>query len=223
VPESQTAGAGDTYAAALALATAVGCDLADAADIAQAAADVAVQRVGTSVCTLADLRGARPHEDAVVADRTALRAVLDAERRAGRTVVFTNGCFDILHPGHTAYLAQAKALGDILVVAVNDDDSVRRLKGPERPVNTVDDRARVLAALHCVDYVIPFPESSPIALLSLLRPQLYVKGGDYTPEMLDETSVVLAYGGQVKTLGYFPTYSTTSVVERITHGRDPAA
>jgi len=214
VPESQTAGAGDTYAAALVAATAVGCDLADAADFAQAAADVVVRRPGTSVCTSADLARSGSRTGRIVTDPRVLREML---RERGGAVVFTNGCFDILHPGHTAYLEQAKALGDVLVVAVNDDDSVRRLKGPERPINRVEDRARVLDALGCVDYVIPFGESSPVGLLALLRPELYVKGGDYTPEMLEETGVVRAYGGQVRTLGYFPSYSTTSLVERMTH------
>lgn len=217
-PESQAAGAGDTFAAALAVARAVDADLPDAADFAQRAADVVVSRPGTGACALSELvpPGARG-----VVDVDTLRRRLRAEREQGRTVVFTNGCFDILHPGHAAYLEQARALGDVLVVAVNDDDSVRRLKGPERPINAVGDRARMLTALGCVDYVISFAEDSPAALLSLLRPQIYVKGGDYTPEMLDETPVVRAYGGQVRTVGYFPDHSTTALVERLSHrGQD---
>jgi len=219
-PEAQAAGAGDTFAAALAVAGAAGFSLTDAADFAQRAADVVVARPDTSVCGLADLSGTGHSSPHAVVDAATLRERLDAEREQGRVVVFTNGCFDILHPGHTAYLAQARELGDVLVVAINDDDSVRRLKGPERPVNRVEDRARVLAALECVDYVVAFAEDSPARLLSLLRPQLYVKGGDYTPEMLDETPVVSAYGGEVRTLGYFPDYSTTSLVERISHRGD---
>ena len=121
----------------------------------------------------------------------------------------------MLHRGHTTYLAQAKRLGDVLVVAINDDDSVRRLKGPDRPVNPAPDRANVLAALGCVDYVTVFDADTPSALLDRLKPEIYVKGGDYTPEMLEETAVVDAYGGEVRMLGYVPSQSTTSVVDRI--------
>ncbi|WEG09498.1 D-glycero-beta-D-manno-heptose 1-phosphate adenylyltransferase [Microbacterium horticulturae] len=221
-PESQATGAGDTFAAALAVAGAVGTRLAEAADFAQHAADVVIARTGTAVCRLGDLLPhARSPQHGVV-DDVSLRERLDEERSLGKTIVFTNGCFDILHPGHTAYLEQARALGDVLVVGVNDDDSVRRLKGPERPINAVEDRARVLAALGCVDYVVVFSEDTPMRLLSLLRPHLYVKGGDYTPEMLDETPVVDAYGGEVRTLGYFPGHSTTALVDKLSHRVDGA-
>jgi rfaE bifunctional protein nucleotidyltransferase chain/domain len=169
------------------------------------------------VCALSDL-------DAVVADGTAvpgtldhnaLRAVLAHERAQGRTIVFTNGCFDLLHLGHTAHLRQAKQLGDVLVVALNDDASVRRLKGPSRPVTPIEDRARVLESLGSVDYVTVFAEDSPSALLADVRPDVYVKGGDYTPEMLEETAVVRAYGGQVRILDFIPAHSTTEIVARI--------
>lgn len=220
-PEAHAAGAGDTFAAALAVAHAVGADGADAADFAQRAADIVVGRPDTSTCGLGELIPADTRPRGIV-DATTLQRLLADDRDAGRTIVFTNGCFDILHPGHAAYLEQARALGDVLVVAVNDDDSVRRLKGPERPINPVHDRARMLVALACVDYVIAFAEDSPARLLSLLRPHVYVKGGDYTPEMLDETPVVRAYGGDVRTVGYFPDHSTTALVERLSHrGESP--
>jgi rfaE bifunctional protein kinase chain/domain/rfaE bifunctional protein nucleotidyltransferase chain/domain len=216
-PEHQATGAGDTFVAAAAVALAVGAAPAAAADFAQRAADVVVARPGTAVCALSDL-------DAVVADGTAvpgtldhdaLRAVLAHERAQGRTIVFTNGCFDLLHLGHTAHLRQAKQLGDVLVVALNDDASVRRLKGPGRPVTPIEDRARVLESLGSVDYVTVFAEDSPSALLADVRPDVYVKGGDYTPEMLEETAVVRAYGGQVRILDFIPAHSTTEIVARI--------
>jgi D-beta-D-heptose 7-phosphate kinase / D-beta-D-heptose 1-phosphate adenosyltransferase len=233
-PEATASGAGDTYVAALTAGIAAGLPLDQAADLAQAAADVVVQRPGTAVCSAADLRdgpggagspggasapGALPGP---VLDAANLARRVAADRDAGRRIVFTNGCFDVLHRGHTSYLAQAAALGDVLVVAVNSDDSVRRLKGPTRPVNTASDRAAVLAALGCVDYVTVFDTDTPIPLLEALRPQVYVKGGDYSHQMLAETPVVEAYGGEVRLVGYVPSQSTTSLVDRIRVGETVA-
>ncbi|WP_203135951.1 D-glycero-beta-D-manno-heptose 1-phosphate adenylyltransferase [Microbacterium sp. JZ31] len=218
-PENQATGAGDTFAAAATVALAVGASAAAAADFAQRAADVVVSRPDTAVCTLADLdagAGALPAPGTL--DHDALRAVVERERRRGRTVVFTNGCFDLLHLGHTAHLRQAKELGDVLVVALNDDASVRRLKGLGRPVNPLEDRARVLESLESVDYVTVFREDSPAALLADLRPDIYAKGGDYTPEMLEETAVVRGYGGEVRILDFIPAHSTTEMVTRIAQG-----
>jgi D-beta-D-heptose 7-phosphate kinase / D-beta-D-heptose 1-phosphate adenosyltransferase len=215
VLDKQAAGAGDTFVAALTLARAGGVDLPAALELAQAAADVVVHRSGTSVCTTDDLADhlGRTSERVLPAAELALR--VQAERAAGRRVVLTNGCFDVLHRGHTTSLAQAARLGDLLVVAVNSDDSVRRLKGPQRPINTDADRAGVLAALSCVDYVTVFETDTPIPLLELLQPDVYAKGGDYTPEMLAETEVVRSYGGEVKILEFVPDHSTTDVVTRI--------
>ncbi|MCW4385601.1 D-glycero-beta-D-manno-heptose 1-phosphate adenylyltransferase [Salinibacterium sp. SYSU T00001] len=213
--DSRTSGAGDTYAAGLTVARASGLPLSVAAELAQVAADVVVQRYGTSICTLDDVAAEIGPQNDFAVDHDALEALLAAEREEGRRIVFTNGCFDVLHRGHTTYLAQARKLGDVLVVAINDDDSVRRLKGPDRPVNTAADRAGVLAALGCVDYVTQFDDDTPRALLERLRPDIYVKGGDYTPEMLSETEVVRGYGGEVRTLDYVPSHSTTEVIGRI--------
>jgi rfaE bifunctional protein nucleotidyltransferase chain/domain/rfaE bifunctional protein kinase chain/domain len=139
-----------------------------------------------------------------------------AEHRAeGRRIVFTNGCFDVLHRGHVAYLEQARQLGDVLVVALNSDASVARLKGPDRPVNPAADRASVLSALRCVDHVVVFEEDTPIRLLELVRPEVYAKGGDYTPQMLPETPVVRRLGGEVRVLDYLSDHSTTAIVRRI--------
>jgi len=222
VLDKQAAGAGDTFVAALTLARAGGVELPAALELAQAAADVVVHRSGTSVCTADDLAEhlGRTSERVLPAAELALR--IKAERDAGRRVVLTNGCFDVLHRGHTTSLAQAARLGDLLVVAVNSDDSVRRLKGPQRPINTEADRAGVLAALSCVDYVTVFETDTPIPLLELLRPDVYAKGGDYTPEMMAETPVVRAYGGEVRILDFVPARSTTDVVTRIQSMVPPA-
>ncbi len=129
--------------------------------------------------------------------------------------MFTNGCFDVLHRGHVGYLNQAKRLGDVLIVAVNSDESVRRLKGPERPVNPAEDRVAVLAALSCVDHVVVFTEDSPANLITLVRPDVYVKGGDYRPEMIPEAPLVQSLGGEVRTLDYLPDRSTSKLIGRI--------
>jgi rfaE bifunctional protein nucleotidyltransferase chain/domain len=143
-----------------------------------------------------------------------LLAVLAEHRAAGHRVVFTNGCFDVLHRGHVAYLRQARALGDVLVVALNSDASVARLKGPTRPVNPLVDRAGVIGALAVVDLVTAFDADSPVELLQLVRPDVYAKGGDYTPSMLPETPVVEALGGEVHILDYLADHSTSAIVAR---------
>jgi D-beta-D-heptose 7-phosphate kinase / D-beta-D-heptose 1-phosphate adenosyltransferase len=148
-------------------------------------------------------------------DEATLLALVAAHRRAGRRVVFTNGCFDILHRGHVSYLRQARALGDVLVVAVNSDASVTRLKGPGRPVNNAEDRCAVLAALSAVDHVVVFEEDTPERLVGAVKPEVYVKGGDYTPESLPEAPVVRRYGGEVRILPYLPGRSSTQILQRI--------
>lgn len=213
--ERQASGAGDSFVAALTVARAAGLPLTTSVDLAQAAADVVVQRFGTSVCSTDDLliHLDRTGDLLLPADDLARR--LDDERAAGRRIVLTNGCFDVLHRGHTTYLTQAKQLGDVLVVALNDDDSTGRLKGPDRPINALADRAGVLSALSCVDYVTSFSTDTPIPLIRRIRPDLYAKGGDYTPQMLEETSAVLEGGGEVRILDYVADHSTTGLVERI--------
>ena len=213
---SRAAGAGDTYLAALALALAAGADTPAAAELAAAAAALAVEQDGTSVVAAAELRAHVAAENQKVASEPALLAErLALHRRAGRRVVFTNGCFDLLHRGHVTYLSRAKALGEVLVVGVNSDASVRRLKGPERPINPLEDRLQVLAALSCVDHLIAFDEDTPIELLRVLWPDVFVKGGDYTRESLPEAPVVEALGGTVELLPYLEDRSTTGLVERI--------
>lgn len=209
------AGGQNVHVAALTLGSACGFPLEISAELAQAATDVAVQKAGTSVCSTAELELRLGLITDVALSGAELAGRLAEDRRAGRRIVFTNGCFDVLHRGHTSYLRQARQLGDVLVVAVNGDDSVRRLKGSGRPINPALDRANVLAALSCVDYVTVFETDTPIPLLEFLKPDVYAKGGDYTPEMLEETETVRAYAGQVTIVDYVPAQSTTDVVNRI--------
>ncbi len=136
-------------------------------------------------------------------------------RETGRRVVFTNGCFDLLHPGHISYLRAARSLGDALVVGLNSDASVRRLKGPLRPVVPEGDRATVLGALESVDAVVLFGEDTPVRLLRELKPALYVKGGDYKIEELPEARVAAEIGAEVKILPFKPGYSTSALIEKI--------
>jgi D-beta-D-heptose 7-phosphate kinase/D-beta-D-heptose 1-phosphate adenosyltransferase len=215
VEHSRAAGAGDTFAAALGLALAAGGDLAAAAEIASAASAVVVAKEGTAVTTAAEVIGYLAAGDKYCPDRGALATRLESHRREGRRVVLTNGCFDLIHRGHIAYLSAAKALGDVLVVGVNSDVSVRRLKGPERPINALEDRVQVLAALSSVDHVVPFDEDTPVALVRAVRPDVFVKGGDYTPSMLPEAPVVESLGGVVRILPYVEDRSTTSMIARI--------
>ncbi|MEU4473846.1 D-glycero-beta-D-manno-heptose 1-phosphate adenylyltransferase [Micromonospora sp. NPDC023888] len=228
VPASHAVGAGDAYLAAMTLALAADAPLPTAAQLAQLAATITVSDTGTCVCRREDLLTAlgqptetMSHPALVGSDE--LDAIVSEYREAGRSVVFTNGCFDVLHRGHVRYLEQARALGDLLIVAVNSDGSVRRLKGPDRPVNPVEDRGALLAALACVDHVVVFEEDSPAALIEAVRPDIYVKGGDYPPELVPEAPLVRRLGGQVHTLGYVPDRSTSAIIERIrSHSQDPS-
>ena len=138
-------------------------------------------------------------------------------KQHGRKIVFTNGCFDVLHFGHVHYLLQAKALGDILVVGLNSDDSVRRLKGPTRPINGEKERAFVLAALSCVDYVVVFEEDTPKELIETVQPDVLVKGGDYALDQIVGADFVTRNGGTVTTLPFVEGFSSTRIIEQLNH------
>lgn len=151
----------------------------------------------------------------IVSDHDELARIVRARQAAGEAVVLTNGVFDILHRGHASYLDQARALGNALVVAVNSDSSVRRLKGALRPILAQDERAELLDALRCVDYVTLFETDTPVPVIEKVTPAIYVKGGDYRIEDLPEARVVGAYGGLVKILPFVEGSSTTNIVQRI--------
>jgi len=214
-PNSRAAGAGDTFVSVLTLALAAGAHTPAAAELASAAAGVVVGKEGTSSCSAEELTGLIFEERKVVADRRLLEPRLAYYREQGRRIVFTNGCFDILHRGHITYLSRAKALGDVLIVGLNSDESVRRLKGEARPINSLEDRIQVLAALSCVDHVVPFGEDTPSELIRLVRPDVFVKGGDYTRRTLPEAPLVESLGGEVRLLPYLEDHSTTGMIERI--------
>ena len=146
-----------------------------------------------------------------------LAAIAESLRAQGRKLVLTNGCFDLLHAGHVRYLQAARALGDALAVAINGDDSVRALKGEGRPLNTESDRAEIVAALACVDYVVIFPEVRVTRLIEKVRPAIYVKGGDYTPASLDpeERAALEKAGAEIRILPFEPGHSTSGLIERM--------
>lgn len=214
-------GAGDTVVAVLAASLAAGLPMRDAVALSNLGAGVVVAKVGTATVTPEELEAAMsahaPIRGGVVDEEELLRQVARA-RTNGERIVMTNGCFDILHAGHVDYLQRARALGDRLIVAVNDDDSVRRLKGPTRPVNGVSARMAVLAALGAVDWVVPFTEDTPERVICRVTPDLLVKGGDYRIEDIAGGPCVQGAGGEVRVLPFVEGHSTTRVIEAIKKG-----
>lgn len=215
VENSKAAGAGDTYTSAFALALAAKTNARDAAEIAAAAARIVVQKEGTSTCNAEELFRSFSTKNKRIEQTEDLHTILQQYRHNGKKIVFTNGCFDILHPGHVDYLSRAKSLGDILIVGMNTDESISRLKGPERPINSLRDRMDVLSGLSSVDHVVPFSENTPINLIHIIKPDIYVKGGDYTRATLPEVPHVEEYGGTVEILPFVQDRSTTSIIKRI--------
>jgi D-beta-D-heptose 7-phosphate kinase/D-beta-D-heptose 1-phosphate adenosyltransferase len=218
-PFNRVSGAGDAFISGLALSLASGAPPAAGAEIGSAVASIVVGKNGQAVCCIDELRSYLAGDRKLVEDWGTLETHLDTLRKEGKKIVFTNGVFDILHSAHVAYLNQAKSFGDILVIGVNTDESVRRLKGPTRPVNGLLERCRVLAGLSCVDFVVPFGENNPINLVHYVRPDIYVKGGDYTRETLPETAVVESYGGELRLVPYIANHSTSGVIEKIKNNR----
>jgi D-beta-D-heptose 7-phosphate kinase/D-beta-D-heptose 1-phosphate adenosyltransferase len=212
-------GAGDTVIGVLAAALGAGLNMAEATRLANVAAGLTVAKLGAASVTPVELRMAisrtmseAPH--GVLGEGELLDAVGHA-RSKGESIVMTNGCFDILHAGHVAYLRQAKRRGDRLIVAVNDDASVTKLKGDGRPVNALADRMAVLAALECVDWVVPFSEDTPERLICRVLPDVLVKGGDYEPEQIAGHGCVTKNGGKVEVLSFVPGASTTKIIDAI--------
>lgn len=211
-------GAGDTVIAVLGACLAAGSSLSEAAATANVAAGIVVGKLGTATASPHELRRALHEADeggyGVMTRETVGQAVSDA-RAHGERIVFTNGCFDILHAGHVAYLNEVRRLGDRLVVGVNDDDSVRRLKGEGRPLNPLEDRMAVLAGLAAVDWVVPFGEDTPLELIRALEPDVLAKGGDYRAEDIVGFDAVTATGGRVVVVEYREGRSTSGLIEKI--------
>ncbi|MDP2925628.1 MAG: bifunctional heptose 7-phosphate kinase/heptose 1-phosphate adenyltransferase [Nanoarchaeota archaeon] len=210
-------GASDTTIAALGLALASGASLEEAAIIANHAAGIAVQRKGTYSVMLSELEKQIESDEGKVLNFEELKKVMIDKKLKGKKIVWTNGCFDILHTGHIDYLRRAKKLGDVLVVGLDSDESVKKLKGPLRPINCEGDRAEILSALEFVDCIIIFPFGSVKDYLKELKPDVYVKGGDYTIDTInqEERRVVEGYNGKIAILDHVPNKSTTNTIEKI--------
>jgi len=210
-------GAGDTTIAYLATCMANEMPIRESVDIANYAAGIQVGKVGTSSVSWQEVRDLISNEDHGIVHKILSAEELNSFRRdnAQKKIVFTNGCFDILHVGHKRYLQQAATLGDILVVGVNSDASVRRLKGPTRPVNNEQDRAEMLSALGFIDYVVIFDEDTPYELIKKIQPDVLVKGGDYKPEEVVGKDIVEARGGRLELISFVEGKSTTNIIKKI--------
>lgn len=218
VSVSDVTGAGDTVISTLGTSIAAGASLADACRFANLAAGIAVTKVGTSTVNRAELATAMAVHDVEasgVLSREALMVVADNARKRDETIVMTNGCFDILHPGHISYLNSAAQLGDRLIVAVNSDRSVSALKGSDRPIVACENRMKVLAGLAAVDWVVEFDEDTPEALIASILPDVLVKGGDYRVEDIAGHKQVLANGGDVRPLQFENNHSSSSIIDSI--------
>jgi D-beta-D-heptose 7-phosphate kinase/D-beta-D-heptose 1-phosphate adenosyltransferase len=218
-------GAGDTFTAAFALGLAAGWGPAEACALANVAAGLKVAKRGTAVVARAELAAACARREGAAPVKLGtleeVAGAVDALRRDGRRIVFTNGCFDLLHAGHVRYLEASRALGDCLVVGLNGDASVRALKGPDRPILRLAERAAILGALASVDFLVAFDEATPLELIRRLRPDVLTKGADYTLDRVVGADLVASWGGRVELLPLEAGASTTGLLERIRGGRDP--
>ncbi len=218
-------GAGDMVLAVLGMTLAADVDIDAAIRLANIAGGLEVEKIGVATVTRDEilhdlLKASTTRSDGVpglekVRDRTMLARELSERRRLGQRIAFTNGCFDVLHAGHVQYLREARAQADVLVVGLNSDAGVRALKGPQRPINPVEARALVLTALEAVDYLTIFDESTPLALVEALRPDVLVKGADYRRDQVVGADQVESWGGRVHLAGIRPGYSTSALLGRL--------
>ncbi|MDP0589095.1 MAG: bifunctional D-glycero-beta-D-manno-heptose-7-phosphate kinase/D-glycero-beta-D-manno-heptose 1-phosphate adenylyltransferase HldE [Candidatus Endonucleobacter bathymodioli] len=217
-------GAGDTVISVLASALAVNNSVPQAASLANLAAGIVVGKLGTATVSMPELRRElNIHQGAGgrgIVTTAQLKLAIEDARDHGEKIVFTNGCFDILHAGHVSYLKQARKQGDRLIVALNDDQSVTRLKGHDRPINSIGRRQAVIAGLESVDWVISFNEDTPENLLRQIKPDVLVKGGDYSLDEVVGAPIVCEYGGDVKVLKFIDSCSTTDIVDKIRQDND---
>lgn len=219
-------GAGDTVVAVVALSIASGLNLEQASYLANNAAGIVVGKKGTATVSKSELIGVISSEYKKIKTLEELKEIADDLRKKNKKIIWTNGCFDLLHYGHVKYLQEAKQQGDILIVGINSDESIKKLKGPDRPVNKEADRAEVLAGLESVDYVVVFYELDSIRCLELLKPEVYVKGGDYkTLDEINQTErrVVEGYGGGIYLTGQFANgISTTKIIDKMQNQKTEA-
>lgn len=218
VESPHVVGAGDTFISTFTLAQCSGANAVEAAELATAAATVAIRKTTTAPCFLNELKAFFSTQNKYVSGAEELEELCQFYHQQGKNLVFTNGCFDILHSGHVSYLNQSKNYGDVLIVGLNNDDSIRRLKGATRPINELSDRVLVLSGLSSIDHIVPFgsaEDDTPSALIRAAKPQYYIKGGDYNMHNLPEAKVVEEVGGQVAFIPLVPDHSTTNMIKKI--------
>jgi D-beta-D-heptose 7-phosphate kinase/D-beta-D-heptose 1-phosphate adenosyltransferase len=208
-------GAGDTFTSALTLVLAQKVEGKVAAEIAAAAAAVVVQKEGTIGCPNSELKSYFTAVPKYISNPQQLSEIVLDLRKQGKKIVFTNGCFDIIHKGHIALLNKAREAGDVLIVGVNSDNSIKKLKGPDRPINNIEDRLTVLSGLQSVDYLTTFEEESPVQLLREVHPHVFVKGGNYTETSIPEAPLLKKLGCIVKIVPYLEEHSTTQIINKI--------
>ncbi len=207
-------GAGDTVIASVAAALSTGLDMTSAVKLANVAAGIVVGKSGTATASISEIEPHFTGEDLVFSLKEAKKHSVML-RKNGKKVVFTNGCFDILHAGHVHYLEQAKELGDELVVGLNSDSSVKTLKGPSRPINNLEQRAKVLSSLKCIDRIVSFADETPIKLIKEIKPDVLVKGGDYKVKDVVGHKEIKSWGGEVKIIPLVPGLSTTNIIKKL--------
>lgn len=210
-----TIGAGDTFISALTLSMALKLEMETAAEIASAAASIVVQKEDTTLCTNMQLKSYFNDIPKHLSNHEDLVSTIKELKEKGKKIVFTNGCFDLIHKGHIALLNEARKAGDVLIVGVNNDDSARKVKGPDRPVNTLEDRIAVLAGLQPIDYLVAFSEISPLHLIKEVHPDVFVKGADYTETSIPEIHLLKKLGCEIKIIPLMNDISTTDMIHRI--------
>lgn len=215
--DKKAIGAGDTFISALALSLCANASAKMAVEIAAAAAAVVIEKEGTETCTDIELKAYFSGNVKFIPSLQDLSLKIKDLKKEHKRIVFTNGCFDILHRGHVNFLNLAKAEGDVLIVGLNSDESICRVKGENRPINSLEDRVAVLAGLKSVDYLIAFEEDTPIEILQMLQPEVFAKGGTYTMDSLPEANLVEQLGGKVTIIPFTTSFSTTKLIEKIRH------
>jgi len=215
-------GAGDTFISTIALAVTTGASLYDSVILGNYAAGIVVGKFGTSTITCKELSDSFSKKTKVKTQEE-LQAIIENLKENDKKIVFTNGCFDILHVGHTKLIKKAKSFGDTLILGLNTDYSIKLVKGENRPINSQEERAEVLAAIEDIDYIVFFGEETPCNLIKALKPDIHVKGGDYDPEKIPEAEIIKEYGGEIKIVDLFKDKSTTHLIEKIKNGsEDPS-
>jgi len=213
-------GAGDTVAAALSLAISSGASLKDAAILANHVAGLVVEKIGTASVLISELEDILETENRKIRNLDKIKKIVGEEKEKGRKIVWTNGCFDLLHGGHVRYLEQARQFGDVLIVGLNSDESVKRLKGSERPILKQEERAEILSALEFVDYILIFNEENVSYYLKQIKPDVYVKGGDYDIKRInqEEKKALLDYQATIKFIPFVKGYSSSDIIRKIKKG-----